>query len=321
MIRVLYDKLSKSPKTIQSRNIIKILIFISTGIFICSCHDQSRTGGQMKANFGTWEILDSTVQFHTYKKTGLLDSTLKIWYHFRNNKADLHFNTLVTREYDSNGNLKAEKSFDYSNKSNKWDLTGKNIQKYDSKGNMVLDVELNVKNSKSTISTLNKRMYNAKNQEIVRFEIRRKFEPNPKNWTFDSVLTHFDDKKIAKYDTMVTSSFYDGNGFLVTETFGSPEHPTEQTLSSTYSQGIKQITFSTTEKGDTNIVYRYDRDGDLIRETREYKKILPYSIDTTWYRGSKEVKRVHYDQNSHFKEMKLYRYDVKGNKIGEITYK
>jgi hypothetical protein len=299
---------------------MKLLAFILISFFACSCHDNSRTGGQVRAEFGTWKILDSTVQFHTYTKTGLLDSTFEVWYHFRNGRADLHLNMLITREYDSVGNLKAEKSFDYLNKSNKWDLTGKNYKKYDSKGNMILDIELDVKNSKSIMSSLNKRIFNSKNQEISRLEVRERFESDPKTLTFDSLLAHFDDKKIAKYDTFLISSSYDGDGFLVTEKFGSPGHPARQIISSTYSQGIKQIAFSTTANGDTNIVYRYEKDGDLIRETRQYMKVLPYSVDTTWYLGNQVVKRIRYDQQTQFKEMKFYKYDVKGNKIGEMTY-
>lgn len=300
--------------------IMKFLIFILSGVFICSCHDHSQTGSQRNADFGSWTIFDSTVQFHTYKKTGLLDSTLKVWYHFRNGNPDMHLNTLITREYDSAGNLNAESSFDYPNKLSKWDLAGRNIKKYDAKSNMVLDVEYDVRNSKNIMSSLSKRVYNLKNQEIVRFEVRRNLEPDPANWTLDSVVAHFNDKKIVKYDTSIISSSYDGNGFLVKETHGNPEHSTEHILYSTYSQGIKQTTVITTANGDTTIVYKYDKDGDLIRETKDYRKILPYTIDTTWYRGTQVVKRVLYFKKSHFKEMRLFRYDVKGNEIGEISY-
>jgi hypothetical protein len=289
-------------------------------IFIYSCQLNSPAGRRAKLGFGTWDISDSTVQFHKYNKTGLLDSSLKVWYHFKNGHSDLHLNTLVTREYDSLGELKTEQSFNYLSHSNKWSLTSKDIKKYDKKGNIVLDVELDVKNSKNIMSSLTKRLYNSNNQEIIRFEVRQKMELDPPNWTIDSALAHYDDEQVLKYDTSKISYSYDGSGMLVTETYSRPEHPAEETLSSTYSEGIKQSTISTTSTGDTNTIYTYTKEGNLLRETKDYKTYLPHSIDTTWFRGNNKVKSVSYYIKSHLKRLKLYKYDAKGNQIGEITY-
>lgn len=299
---------------------MKYLLFILAAFLIYSCQSDSPTSGQAKAGLGIWEIKDSTVQFHKYNKEGLLDSTIKIWYHFKNGNSDLHLTTLVTREYDTLGELKTEKFFDYSSRLNKWKLTGTDIKKYDKKNNIVIDEEFEVKNSKNVLSRLDKRWYNSNNQQIIQFEVRQKIEADPKNWTIDSALAHFNDEQVLKYDTTITKYTYNGSGALVTMTYGSPGHPTDEILTTIYSKGIKQRTVSTTAEGDTSIIYKYEKDGELTRETEDYKRHLPFSIDTTWYKGNNEVKRVSYDTKSHFKMMKLLKFDEKGNQIEEITY-
>jgi hypothetical protein len=300
---------------------VKFLLFIFASILIYSCQPDSSTGRQAKAGFGIWKINDSTVQIHKYNKAGLLDSTLKIWYHCKNGKSDLRFTSLVTREYDSLGELTAEKFFDFSSHSKKWNLTGSIIKKYDKKGNLLLEVEHEIKDSRNTMSRLDKSWYNSNNQQIIRLEVRKNIEPDPDNWTIDSVLAHSNDAQAWKYDTTIIKYSYDESGNLVTATYGSPENPTEQVLTSIYSNGIKQRTVSTTADGDTDVIYKYEKDGELIRETVDYRTQLPYSLDTSWHKGNNVIKRISYDTKSHFKLMQLFKYDEKGNQIVEITYR
>lgn len=185
------------------------------------------------------------LNINTYTKSGLLDSTLKIWYYYRNGKIAGNLTTLVIRAYDASGKSTEERSFDYLNKVNKWDLTGKNIINYDAKGNLLFDVALDIKNSKNTISRLYKMMYIQNNQEIIRFEIRRRLEPDDlKEFNVDSALAHYNDEKRIQYDTTVVSSTYNSSGNRVTETYSSQGKQTKQILSSIYSQGAKEITYS-----------------------------------------------------------------------------
>src|SRR5579863_1151686 len=93
-------------------------------IVLCSCCLPSSRRGPAAAGFGDWNIIDSTVQIHSYTKGGLLDSSLEIYYHLRYGQPDLHLNTLVTRVYDMEGHLVEERTFDYRQRTNKWELAG-----------------------------------------------------------------------------------------------------------------------------------------------------------------------------------------------------
>jgi hypothetical protein len=228
---------------------------------------------------------------------------------------------LISRAHNSAGKITEESSFTHSERSQAWILDGKNIKKYDSSGNMVLEIAFNVRNSKSTMSTTTKLTYNRNNQEILRIEVRRKLD-EPSNWNLDSVKAHFNDNTIPKYDTSMISSFYDSDGNLVKEIYGNPEEPNREVLSTIYAHGTKKVTYGINPHGDTILVYRYAKDGDLLMRTTDYRTpAFEGQTDTTWYRGNKIVKRVNIDNKMNFRMMKVNSYDEKDNEISEVNYK
>jgi hypothetical protein len=287
-----------------------------------SCHIIEQKNGPLDGSPALWDIKDSIVQIHSYNKNGLADSTFQIWYHFRHGKTDLHTKSLITRVFDGRGKLMEEGYFDYLKKSGTWVPNGRTVQKYDSKGNIVLHVETDIKNSKSRLSRLVKSVYNQKNQEILRFELRRKLELEP-DWNIDSALVHADDDlKDINYDTVIVSSTYGRDGNLVMRSYGSPGHPAESAVITTYSRRVREADFCLNADGDTITIYRYESEGDLVRKIREDKRTrLKYETDTVWYRGDKEVRRVNYNNKMHTKQMMVYWYDVKGSEIGRAGYR
>jgi hypothetical protein len=281
---------------------MRSFLLLLSAILAGACHDRSHNSPLPDAGATTWQIHDSTVQFHTYTSAGLLDSTFKTDYLFRRGKVVLDIRTLITRQYDKKGKLTEEQSFNYLDRSKTWDPESRTTKKYDPKGNLILDIAFDIKNAKSTIYTLKKRIYNLNNQEIIRFEIHQQLET-------------------SKYDTFIISSTYDENGHRVTETYGRPGIPTEEVLFSTYAQGLKTMTYSMNANGDTNNIYRYDKEGGLTRRTTQHKKKSIYDgIDTTWYEGDRIVKWVHYNNKPHNREMCVYQYDAKGNEVRKISY-
>lgn len=298
---------------------MKYLLFILP-VLTYSCTNSSNHSRQQLAAYPNWNIRDSTVQIHTYTKSNLLDSTLETWYHFRNGVADDHLNTLITRYYDATNKLEQVRSFDFSDHSHKWVLISKNIKQYDSRGNLVLDVLIDTKKAKSTISRMYKMTYNRDGQEIYRFAIFKKLEPFSKNWTVDSAIAHNDDVTVPTYDTIISSYSYDKNGRVATET-SMPGRPDEVVHYLTYSGGVKLASYAVSADGDTISVQHYQQEGDLTRKTKQFlKTTFNAYTDTSWYMGNKPVKTVYYNNNDHTKKLQVYEYDARGNEIREVTY-
>lgn len=248
--------------------------------------------------------MDSTVYRHTYTKNGLLDSTIEIWYHFRDGIQDLSLTTLIGREYNEKGLLKEVRTYNYSEEKRTKQLKARNTKEYDIRGNLILNVELEVDGSKSKLSTLSKSSYNSNNQEVVRFGIREDFLHK------------------GHYDTLITSYTYDREGHVVTETYGNPEQQDRSMSTTAYANGMKVATYITKKNGDTTVVYNYTQEGDLVRKTPRYiHEADPRFLDTVWYHGDKVVKSVNLLIDSHQKMMKRRKYDAKGNKIIELNYK
>jgi hypothetical protein len=292
-------------------------------IVLCSCNLPSSKRGPAAAGFGDWNIYDSTVQVHSYTKAGLLDSSLEIYYHLRYGQPDLHLNTLITRVYDTEGHLVEERTFDYRQRTNQWELAGRHVMTYDQKGNLITDATIDIKKSKSTLFRFSKMVYNQHRQEILRFEKMRRIEVDSNEKNLDSAVAHMDDVKIPKYDTTLVSSIYDSTGNLVTQTIGSPGATAESVSYTTYVHGMKTACyFVHAATGDTTLIYRYDKDRGLSREIVVYRMAGPMDgADTCWYRGDKEVKSVRYYYRSRSKLMTVWQYDAKGNEIRQMHYR
>ena len=291
-------------------------------IVLCSCCLPSSRRGPAAAGFGDWNIIDSTVQIHSYTKGGLLDSSLEIYYHLRYGQPDLHLNTLVTRVYDREGHLVEERSFDYREKTKQWEFAGRHIMTYDQKGNLITDATIDIKKSKSTVFLLTKMVYNQNRQEILRFEKTRRIEVDSNEMNLDSAVAHMDDVKIPKYDTTLVSSIYDSAGNLVTQTFGRPGATAESISYTTYIHGMKTAYYIVhAATGDTTAIDRYDKEGGLTRKVAVYRPTGPMDgADTSWYRSDKIVKSVRYFYQSRRKEMTVWQYDAKGNEIRQMHY-
>jgi hypothetical protein len=302
----------------MNRRVIPLLI----GIVFYSCHLPSSRRGQAAAGFGYWNIIDSTVQIHSYTKGGLLDSSLQIFYHLRYGEPDLHLNTLVTRVYDKEGRLIEERSFGYLERTKQWKLAGRHVITYDQKGNLVTDATTDTKKSKSTLFHFSKMVYNQHRQEILRFEKVQRIEVDSNEMNLDSAIAHMDDVKMAKYDTTLVSSMYDSAGNLVVQTFGRPGATAKSVSYTTYEHGKKTACyFVNAATGDTTGFDRYDKDGDLTRKVVVYRTMGPFvGTDTCWYRGDKEVKSVQYYYRSRHKQMTVWQYDAKGNEIRRMDY-
>jgi len=297
----------------------KGLAFFAIVFLMCSCHNIERKNGQPVGGSGLWDISDSTVRIHTYNRNGLADSTLEIWYDLQHGRKNLSVNTLVTRIFDDKGKLIEERNFGYLKKSGTWELDGRTVQKYDLRGNIVLHVETDIKNSKSRLSRLVKSVYDQKNKEVLRFELRRRIELEP-DWNIDSALAHADDDlKSVDYDTVIVSFTYDREGNLLTQSYG---RPAESMVTTTYSHGVREADFCLDAEGDTTVIYRYEREGDLVRKVRKIPgSRLNSEMDTCWYKGDKIVKRVDYDHKMHTRQLQMYWYDGKGNEIGRARYR
>ncbi|HEV2481036.1 MAG TPA: hypothetical protein VGS79_15270 [Puia sp.] len=279
---------------------MKCLVF-GVLILMSSCKDHLKSLDPENPTYPVWNIYDSTAQIHKYLPSGLLDSTLKTWYRFQNGTPVDHIDMLITRTYDAAGKLTEEQDFTYSKRSKKWMLDGKNIKKYDTKGNMILNVSSDIKNSRSTMIEMTKLEYNQNNQEIHRMEIRKDLE-EPSNWNLDSVIAHENDTKPPKYDTTLISSSYDSDGNLVKKIDGNPKNPNTETLSTIYAHGIKKLTYGINPSGDTILDYRYEKDGNLLKQITDYRKpVFDGQSDTIWYSGNRTVKRVDINKKLHFR--------------------
>lgn len=288
-------------------------------IVLCTCNLPSSRRGQAPAGFGDWNIQDSTVYIHSFTKEGLLDSSLEIYYHLRYGQPHLLLKGLTTRVYDGKGHLVEERSFDYREKSKKWELTSRRKMTYDQKGNLITDVTIDIEKSKSTLFHFAKMVYNQHNQEILRLDEIPRMEDNPYFMNADSVLAHM--VKIPRYDTTVISSIYDSNGNLVTITSGGPRASGESVSYITYMRGVKTASYIVDNTGDTIVIYRYDKDRGLTRQIRtDVKAVPPVYADTCWYRGDKQVKSVHYSFHPRSKLMIVCQYDAKGNRIRQMSY-
>ena len=283
----------------MNRRVIPLLI----GIVFYSCHLPSSRRGQAAAGFGYWNIIDSTVQIHSYTKGGLLDSTLEMFYHIHDGKPHLFLKGLSTRVYDGKGHLAEERSFDYREKAKNWELTSRRVMTYDQKGNLITDAIIDIEKSKSTLFHFAKMVYNQHNQEILRLEEIPLIEDD------------------SRFDTTIISSIYDSNGNLIVQSSRSPGDPAEGVIYTSYKEGIKTAKYIVDDSGDTTVIYRYDKEAGLTREIRtDAKAGRPVYVDTCWYRGDEQVKTVHYVYHPRSKLMIVSQYDAKGNKVRQMMY-
>lgn len=211
---------------------------------------------------------------NTYTQDGLLDTTFETDYaEFKDGIMDT-VRSITVRLYRGN-KLIDEKGL-VQQENGTYSLVGnETLYQYDIRGNQTLQVRI----LDGTIWSKEWKKYNSQGENIRGVLLFKKID----SVNNGLILAKPVRKEKIQYDTTSYIHQYDDRGNLVRSIISEGDGKVQKIRMTEYAGSEKTVTYVINPQGDTIEKFRFERDGDLVKQIAVIKGDI--GSDTVWYKG------------------------------------